>query len=141
MKLYVIDTNALLSFVTDRHPGQQAVMATIFEQVSAAQAEVLCPQNVIAEFVYVMETVYHQPKTSIRSILSDFMAMPGISIMDKADFSAVFSLWPHTFDVFGDAIVAVCAQATKGASVVTFDRSFMRRLKTCEIPFKDTHAN
>ncbi len=140
MKQYVIDTNALLSFVTDRNTAQQAVMAGVFEQVAAAQAAVLCPQNVIAEFVYVMETVYHQPKPSIRSIASDFIAMPGIMIVDKTDFAEVFSLWPEAFDDFGDAIVAVCARSTKGASVITFDRRFMRKLASCHIPFVDSKS-
>ncbi|MEW6715180.1 MAG: PIN domain-containing protein [Nitrospirota bacterium] len=134
MKLFVIDTNALLSFVTDRNPAQQAVMTGIFEQVAAARASILCPQNVIAEFVYVMDTVYHQTKQSIRSIISDFIAMPGITIVDTTDLNAILSLWPETFDDFGDAIVAACAQAKKGASVITFDRRFMRRLASCRIP-------
>lgn len=138
MKQYIIDTNALLSFVTDRNAVQQAVMTGIFEKVAAAQAIVLCPQNVIAEFVYVMETVYHQPKQSIRAIITDFIAMPGISIVDRTDFEAVLSLWPETLGDFGDAIVAVCARSTKGASIITFDRRFIHRLKACNIPFRDS---
>jgi len=140
MKQYVIDTNALLSFVTDRNTAQQAVMAGVFEQVAGAQATMLCPQNVIAEFVYVMETVYHQPKPSIKSIVADFIAMPGITIIDKIDFTEVFSLWLEAFDDFGDAIVAVCARSTKGASVITFDRQFMRKLASCRIPFIDSKS-
>jgi predicted nucleic-acid-binding protein len=140
MKQYVIDTNALLSFVTDRNTTQQTVMADVFEQVAAAQATMLCPQNVIAEFVYVMETVYHQPKSSIRSIAMDFIAMPGVAIVDKTNFSEVFSLWPEVFDDFGDAIVAICARSTKGASVITFDRQFMRKLASCRISFMDSKS-
>jgi predicted nucleic-acid-binding protein len=140
MKSYVIDTNALLSFVTDRNPGQQAVMAGIFNQVAATQAEVICPQNVLAEFVYVMETVYHQPKSKIRSILSDFLATPGIHIEDKVDFSTVFSFWPEALNDYGDAIVAACALAIRGAIVVTFDRSFLRKLRSCRISFHETHT-
>ncbi len=140
MKQYVIDTNALLSFLTDRNPVQQAVMAGVFVQVAAAQASLLCPQNVIAEFVYVMETVYHQPKPSIRSIIKDFIAMPGVAVVDKTDFEAIFSLWPETFDDFGDAIVAACARETKGAIVVTFDRRFMRKLASCRIAFMESKS-
>jgi hypothetical protein len=38
VKHYVIDTNALLSFVTDRNTAQQAVMTGVFERVAATQA-------------------------------------------------------------------------------------------------------
>jgi hypothetical protein len=34
MKRYVIDTNALISFVTDRNPKQQQIMKTILETTS-----------------------------------------------------------------------------------------------------------
>ena len=140
MKQYVIDTNALLSFVTDRNTAQQAVMTGVFEQVAAAQASILCPQNVIAEFVYVMDTVYHQTKHSIRSIIADFIAMPGITIVDTTDFDEILSLWPEAFDDFGDAIVAACAQSQKGVSVITFDRRFMRKLASCRIPYIDSKS-
>jgi predicted nucleic-acid-binding protein len=140
LKQYVIDINALLSFVTDRNAAQQALMADIFDQAAAAGVAIFCPQNVIAEFVYVMETVYGQPKTFIRSIMADFMSMPGINIVQETDFEAVFSLWPETIADFGDAIVAVCAKSIKGASVITFDRRFMRGLRTCGIPFKESKA-
>jgi len=140
MKQYVIDTNALLSFVTDRNAAQQAIMAGVFESVAAAQAVILCPQNVIAEFVYVMETVYRQPKPSIRSIAADFIAMPRVAIVEMTDFAEVFSLWPDAFDDFGDAIVASCARSTKGAAVITFDRRFMRKLASCRIPLMESKS-
>ena len=140
MKRYVIDTNALLSFVTDRNTAQQAVMTGVFEQVAAAQASILCPQNVIAEFVYVMDTVYYQPKPSIRAIVADFIAMPGITIAERTDFDTVLTIWPEAFDDFGDAIVAASARATKGAIVVTFDRRFMRKLASNHIPFMDSKS-
>jgi len=118
MRHYVIDTNALLSFVTDRSPAQQAVMTTVFEQVAAARAAVLCPQNVIAEFVYVMDTVYRQPKPLIKSIIADFISLPGVTTIEKPDLKEVLSLWPELIDDFGDAIVAASAASIKGAVVI-----------------------
>jgi len=132
-----LDTNALLSFVTDRNPAQQAAMTAVFEQVAVARAAVLCPQNVIAEFVYVMETVYRQPKPLIKSIIADFISLPGVTLVDKTDLKAVLSLWPELIDDFGDAIVAACAASLKGAVVITFDRRLMRALTARGIPFKD----
>jgi len=136
VKQFVIDTNALLSFVTDRNSDQQEFMNTIFEMVSSAKAALLCPQNVIAEFVYVMETIYNQPKTLIRSIIADFVLLPGVTIDEKTDIKTVFSLWPEQVEDFGDAIVAACAASHKGSIVITFDRRFIRSLKARYIPFR-----
>mgnify|MGYP001142137897 CR=1 FL=1 len=37
MKTYIIDTNALLSFVTDRNPKQQEKISLLFEQAGVLQ--------------------------------------------------------------------------------------------------------
>lgn len=46
MKKYVIDTNVLISFVTDRNPDQQEKAARIFQEVAGLKGVILCPQNV-----------------------------------------------------------------------------------------------
>lgn len=55
MKKPVIDTNALISFVADRNPDQQSRIAALFEDAAKLKAAILCPQDVLTEFVY--ETV------------------------------------------------------------------------------------
>ena len=58
MKKTIIDTNALISFVTDRNPTQQKRIADVLEGAARLQWIVLCPQNVLTEFVYVLDKVY-----------------------------------------------------------------------------------
>lgn len=43
MKKYIIDTNALLSFVTDRNAAQQRRIAEIFEGAARLKWLVVCP--------------------------------------------------------------------------------------------------
>lgn len=62
MKKVVIDTNALISFVTDRNPAQQENIAAVFEDAARLKVIILCPQNVLTEFVYVLEKIYRLPK-------------------------------------------------------------------------------
>ena len=68
MKRYVIDTNVLISFVTDRNPEQQQKIAPLFEVASHLKAVIFCHQYVLTEFVYVMDKVYHIPKDEIGRI-------------------------------------------------------------------------
>ena len=51
----VIDTNALISFVTDRNKSRQDKIAELFENAAGLRMSILCPQNVLTEFVYVLE--------------------------------------------------------------------------------------
>jgi len=129
MRVLVIDTNALISFVTDRNLDQQRRISTIFNDAAQLKVTILCPQNVLTEFVYVLEKIYKQSKSQIRSMISDFIALPGVQINHMVDFEALLEFWPDKIADFGDAIIAVVCKAKTGAKVATFDERFIRALQ------------
>ena len=69
MKNYIIDTNALISFVTDRNLDQQGEIDRLFKNAARLKILVLCPQNVLTEFVYAMDKVYQIPIPEIERML------------------------------------------------------------------------
>ncbi len=129
MKKYIIDTNALISFVTDRNLAQQQIVAPLFEAASRLKCTLVCHQFVLTEFVFVMDKVYGTPKTTINEMIRDFITMPGVEVHQHTDFSVLLSLWPSGIADFGDALIAATAKAMKGAVVVTFDEKFKSGLK------------
>jgi len=129
MRKLVIDTNALISFVTDRNPAQQEKIAAVLEDAAQLQITVFCPQNVLTEFVYVLEKIYKQPKSQIRSMIADFIALPGVQMIHTVDLEALLEFWPDKIPDFGDAIIAVVCKAKRGAKVVTFDEKFIHALQ------------
>ncbi len=130
MKTYIIDTNALISFVTDRNPEQQTKVTAVFQAASHSKAIILCHQNVLTEFIYVMDKVYDVPKKMICLMVRDFIATAGIEIIHDIDFNAVMTFWPDTVKDFGDTIVAALCKSRKKSVIVTFDHKFMNILKT-----------
>ncbi len=134
MKKYIIDTNALISYVTDRHPDQQKKMAGIFQEVVKLKAVILCPPNVLTEFIYVLDKVYGVSKTDIRRMVKDFLAMPGIQLVHEIDFDSVLKFWPEALPDFGDAIVASLGTLYKGSVIVTFDLKFIHALRKLRLP-------
>lgn len=129
MKRYIIDTNALISFVTDRNLEQQKMVTPIFEAAARLKCSLICHQSVLSEFVFVMDKVYGLPKERINTMLADFIAMPGVVIEQQTDFKAVLALWPTVVADYGDALVAATAKAVKGGVVVSFDAKFKTALK------------
>ncbi|MCD6272664.1 MAG: PIN domain-containing protein [Deltaproteobacteria bacterium] len=129
MKKYIIDTNALISFVTDRNQEQQVKVDKLFNDAARLRIMVLCPQNVLTEFVYVMDTVYQIPKSEISKIVRDFIDMPGIEVVHDLNMKTLISYWPEVFKDYGDAIIATLCKNTKGSLIVTFDRKFRAKLK------------
>lgn len=129
MKKYIIDTNALISFVTDRNPAQQEIVAPLFEAASRLKCTLVCHQFVLTEFVFVMDKVYNTQKDTINNMLQEFIAMPGVELFQSTDFSTLLSLWPNNIADFGDAMVATTAKTAKGSTIVTFDLKFKATLK------------
>ena len=129
MKKYIIDTNALISFVTDRNLAQQEIVAPLFEAASRLKCTLVCHQFVLTEFVFVMDKVYGTPKETINAMLRDLTAMPGVEVHQQTDFSVLLSFWPSKIADFGDALIAATGKAMKGATIVTFDLKFKSALK------------
>lgn len=124
MKKYIIDTNALISFVTDRNRAQQEIVAPLFAAAARMKCSLLCHQFVLSEFVFVMEKVYNTPKETINAMLRDFIAMPGVTVIQETDFAILLDLWPAAITDFGDGLVAATGKMHKGAEIVTFDEKF-----------------
>lgn len=129
MKKYIIDTNALISFVTVRNLAQQEIVAALFEAASRTKCALICHQLVLTEFVFVMDKVYGTPKETINTLLRDFISMPGVEVQQATDFGALLSYWPSKIADFGDAVIAVTAKSIKGSIIVTFDEKFKSALK------------
>jgi predicted nucleic-acid-binding protein len=130
VKKYIIDTNVLISFVTDRNQEQQQKIAPLFESAAHLKAQLLCHQNVLTEFIYVMDRVYHVPKNEIARMIADLVEMPGIEIIHEIDFNTVLSCWPNPIPDFGDAVVASTGKIMKRSIIVTFDQKFINNLKS-----------
>lgn len=133
MKRYIIDTNALISFVTDRNPAQQQAVAPIFEAAAHLEARIICLQHVLTEFIYVMEKIYALPQGQIRDMALEFIEMPGVEIVHEVNLKSALSSWPDPVRDFGDAMLAALAMKEKSAIMVTFDQRFAAGLKKLRI--------
>ena len=138
MKKVIIDTNCLLSFVTDRNAAQQEKVSKLFHDAAQLKAVILCPHHVISEFIFVLSSVYGTEAEKIHSILSDFIVMPGIVTTGEVSIKTILSLWPSLIPDYGDAVVAAICKDSKGTAVVTFDKKFRTAMKaagiqTCEL--------
>jgi predicted nucleic-acid-binding protein len=128
VKKYVIDTNALISFVTDRNPVQQETISPLFTDAVNSKCTLICHQFVLTEFIVVMDRVYSVSKEIINGMVREFMAMPGVEVRHHMDLAVVLSLWPSRIADFGDAVVAATGREVKGSIIVTFDEKLKSSL-------------
>jgi len=134
VKRVIIDTNVLISFVTARNPQQQALVAPLLEESSKNRCNIICPNNVLAEFAYVLNRIYAVSKTEVAVMIKEFIALPGVTVVGEISFDHLFQFWPGEIPEYGDAVVAVVAKRAKGSVVATFDKKMAVSLERLNIP-------
>ncbi|GAB6193886.1 PIN domain-containing protein [Desulfocastanea catecholica] len=128
MKKIIIDTNCLISFVSDRNADQQEKIAALFNKTKQLKSGVICHHHVISEFVYVLTSVYSLKADKVQQMVADLISMPGVTYTSDVDMHMLLSLWPKSIPDYGDAVLAAYCKKTKGTSIATFDKKFHNAL-------------
>ena len=132
MERWLLDTNALLSFFTDRNRSQQQSTLLLFQKALHGEMELVLHQHVISEMVFTFLNVYRVEKTRTAEVLKDLIEHPGVVLLNEIRWGTVLNLWPSAFPDFGDSIVASVARQNK-YPVFTFDKAFGRQLTLSKI--------
>ncbi|NKB66210.1 MAG: PIN domain-containing protein [Candidatus Latescibacteria bacterium] len=128
MKAYLADTNCLLSYVTDRSPGQQEAIGLYIAAAANMDQSLYIPSQVVTEFVYVLRNEYDKDDPFIAEMLTALFDTPGIEYCHSYQIDDVLRLWPSSIRDYGDAVVAAAAIGMK-IPVLTFDRKFAAQLQ------------
>ncbi len=123
----VVDTNVVLSFLTDRDPGQQRAAAKLFGQVATADVQIVVPQVVLTEIVYVLVNLYKISEEEVAGLLRELLTLPHVMAENHVSWSKVLATWPDRVPDFADAVLVTVARAG-GHSVASFDRKLTRGL-------------
>jgi len=125
----VVDTNVLLSFLTDRNVAQGNKAEALMSAAAKGEVALVLPQIVLGELVYVLRNLYNTEATEIARTLDDLLASPGVFPADQVLWSHVLELWPGRIRDFADAVLASMTLQLGYDAIATFDRAFVRQLK------------
>ena len=134
MKQVILDTNGLISFVTNRNVEQQAKIARIFQDASKLKCRILCHHHVLSEFVYVLNRIYHCSSGHIHSMITNFVEMPGVEMVSDVRIEKVLKFWPAFIPDYGDAVIAAMCTDLKSTPIATFDKKFKKALHQLNLP-------
>ncbi|MGK2858512.1 MAG: PIN domain-containing protein [Thermoanaerobaculia bacterium] len=128
----LVDTNVILSAVTDRNAVQRAGAERLFRQAASGAEQIVIAQFVLFETHYVMRNLYKQSDADVAALLADLVALPGAVVQHALPLARLFELWPSSIREFADASLAAMA-LEMGCSIATFDSRFTRRLRSLGI--------
>jgi predicted nucleic acid-binding protein len=117
-----VDTNILVRHLTG-DPPDQAERATAF---LAGADELLLPDLVVAEVVYVLESFYEVPTDEVARLVRSVIAFPPIRTLDPALLLRSLEVYEtHRID-FAEAHLVASAETAGIHDVISFDRSIDR---------------
>ncbi len=117
-----VDTNVLIRHLTG-DPPDLAARATAY---LAAADELLLPDLIVAEVVYVLESFYEVPADEVARLVRSVIAYPPIRTLDHALLLRSLEVYEtHRID-FAEAYLVASAEATGIPDIISFDRSIDR---------------
>lgn len=117
----LLDTNVLVRHLTGS-PAGQARRATAFLR-DADRLDL--PDLIVAESVYVLESVYGQPRASVAALVRSVLAFPPVRVADLPLLLRTVELYETRRVDFAEAYLASLAERGDGL-VASFDRGLDR---------------
>ena len=117
-----VDTNILVRHLTG-DPPDQAARATRF----LAEAEnLLLPDLIVAELVYVLQSVYATARPDIARTVRSVLAFEAIRVVDAELLQRTVEVYEFDRLDFPEAYLVACAERSGVGTIASFDRSIDR---------------
>ena len=114
-----LDTNVLIRYLTG-DPPVQARQASAF---LARADELLVPDLVIAEVIYVLESFYEVERLEIAELVRAVIAFPAIVVVDPVMLLRAIEVYEVNRLDFAEAYLVASAEASGVGAIASFDRS------------------
>lgn len=123
-----VDTNLFLRYLTNDVPQQADAVEALLRRAAVGEVTLVTNSLVIAEMVWVLETVYGLSRSSIAEKVLAILNTPGLEV-PEAEILLQATLWYTEQNVdFADAYHGAWMLAHGIDTACTFDRKHFRRL-------------
>lgn len=119
-----LDTNVLVRHLTG-DPPLMARRATRF-LADAAPGELLLTDLVVAEVVYVLESVYELDRPVVAEAARAIATFPAIAVTDSNLLLRAVEVYEHDRLDFAESYLVACAERSGVNAVASFDKSIRR---------------
>ena len=129
MQRVVVDANVFLSTLVHRNERQRDSAKALLLTAEDGELEVILPQFVIFEMVYVLQSTYRIPGSELAPMLRDLLALPGVLVIDECPWKRVLEFWPSPLPSLADAAIVAVTASKRYDALATFDQKLGKRAK------------
>lgn len=117
-----VDTNVLIRHLTGDPPAQARRATTFLEHAE----ELLLPDLIVAEVVYVLESFYEVARPRIAELVRAIVGFPAIVVVDEPLLLRALEVYEVDRIDFAEAYLVASAEASGVQTIASFDRSIDR---------------
>lgn len=127
METYLLDTNVIIRFLRQDHPTMGPAAKALFQAAKRGEVRLLLEESIVAEAVYVLQSVYKQTRGDIADALQAIVRRsPAIRSERPAVLDDALDRYRRQSQVdFADALLAALA-VDQQIQVASFDRDLDR---------------
>lgn len=116
----IVDTNLLIRFLVDDNQTQAKAVTTLIED--AQPREIIIPDLIIAEVVWVLQSFYKVPKHKIVEIITSLLATEQFSINQQLIGTAVSHFAENNISFVDAYLIAYTRVVEKSQTIYSFDK-------------------
>jgi predicted nucleic acid-binding protein len=117
-----LDTNVLIRHLTGDPPGQARRATAFLEQAD----ELLLPDLIVAEVVYVLESFYGVERRRVAELARAIVGFPAVVVVDEALLLRALEVYEVERLDFAEAYLVAIAEASGIGAIASFDRTIDR---------------
>jgi predicted nucleic-acid-binding protein len=117
-----LDTNVLIRHLTGDPPAQARRATAFLERAD----ELLLPDLIVAEVVYVLESFYEVKPKRVAELVRAVIAFPAIVVVAEPLLLRALEVYEVDRIDFAEAYLVASAEASAVESIASFDRSIDR---------------
>jgi predicted nucleic acid-binding protein len=117
-----LDTNVLIRHLTGDPPGQARRATAFLERAE----ELLVPDLIVAEVVYVLESFYEVRRQRVAELVRAVIGFPAIVVVDEPLLLRALEIYEVDRLDFAEAYLVASAEASGVETIASFDRTIDR---------------
>ena len=117
-----LDTNVLIRHLTGDPPAQARRATAFLERAD----ELLLPDLIVAEVVYVLESFYELERPRVAELVRAIIGFPAIAVVDEPLLLRALEVYEVDRLDFAEAYLVANAEASGVQTIASFDREIDR---------------